>query len=239
MSVDYKGKVYYVKLKKDVISLDLQGKNITDITEIRGLENLNLHELNLNHNKIAEIKGLENHKNLQTLNLSNNSITEIKNLNKLANLQILNLNNNKITEIYGLGNLKKLKILSLNKNPVFDWVKSTFGKEGIKNPQIIVQYCREIEEKYRKQILKDKSKETGNIVFVSYSLKDNKLFKISKVAEMLTSYEKIRDVVYCEEDNLDNFIKYMNEYVGQCDVMLLFCSPNSLNSKFVICTRRG
>ncbi len=71
------------------------------------------------------------------------------------------------------------------------------------------------------------------LVFVSYTIKDANLFRISEIAETLTNYEEIGDVLYCEEDTRDNFIQYMNKYIGECDVMILFCSPNSLKSEFV------
>lgn len=69
------------------------------------------------------------------------------------------------------------------------------------------------------------------LVFVSYATKDADLFKIKKMAEILTTYKKIEDVLYWQEDMKDNIIKYMSDNLGRCDVMLLFCSPNALKSK--------
>ena len=68
------------------------------------------------------------------------------------------------------------------------------------------------------------------LVFVSYATKDAELFKIKEIAEILTSYEKIEDVLYWQEDMADNIIKYMSDNLANCDVMLLFCSPNALKS---------
>ena len=68
------------------------------------------------------------------------------------------------------------------------------------------------------------------LVFVSYATKDAELFKIKEIAEILTSYEKIEDVLYWQEDMTDNIIKYMSDNLANCDVMLLFCSPNALKS---------
>lgn len=66
-----KGKKYYVKGGK----LDLSEKEITDIAEIKGLDNLtNLQELDLSFNMITEIKGLEKLKDLKKLDLSMNPI---------------------------------------------------------------------------------------------------------------------------------------------------------------------
>lgn len=68
-------------------------------------------------------------------------------------------------------------------------------------------------------------------VFVSYATKDSDEFKVSDIAETLTGYEKISDVLYWQEDMKDNIIKYMNDNLGKCDIMILFCSPNSLASE--------
>ena len=69
------------------------------------------------------------------------------------------------------------------------------------------------------------------LVFVSYATKDADVYRIREIAENLTKYEKIQDVLYWQEDMKDNIIKYMNDNLGICDVMLLFCSPNALASE--------
>jgi len=79
-----------------------------------------------------------------------------------------------------------------------------------------------------KQLLKIKE---NLIIFISYATKDVELFKIKEIAEILTRYREIEDVLYWQEDMQDNIIKYMSENVNKCDVMLLFCSPNALKSK--------
>jgi len=71
------------------------------------------------------------------------------------------------------------------------------------------------------------------IVFVSYNNKDAKMFKISEIAKKLRDFTGIGDVLYYEQESYDNFVKFMNDNIGKCDVLLLFCSPNSLNSSFV------
>jgi hypothetical protein len=83
---------------------------------------------------------------------------------------------------------------------------------------------------------KPKKKVSGGnsvLAFVSYAIKDNNFFRIGELVENLKFYDKIENVLYCEKDTRDNFVKYMNKYVGECDVMILFCSPNALNSPFV------
>jgi len=71
------------------------------------------------------------------------------------------------------------------------------------------------------------------IVFVSYNNKDAKMFKISEIAKKLRNFTGIGDVLYYEQESYDSFVKFMNDNIGKCDVLLLFCSPNSLNSSFV------
>jgi len=71
------------------------------------------------------------------------------------------------------------------------------------------------------------------IVFVSYNNKDAKLFKISEIAKNLRGFTSIGDVLYYEQELYDNFVKFMNENIGRCNVLLLFCSPNSLKSTSV------
>lgn len=91
--VTVKGKKYYIKGDK----LDLSQKEITDIAEIKGLDNLtNLKKLDLSWNQIEEIKGLENLTQLEMLKLDNNEIKEIKGLGNLTNLQKITLHNNLI-----------------------------------------------------------------------------------------------------------------------------------------------
>ena len=70
-------------------------------------------------------------------------------------------------------------------------------------------------------------------VFLSYASKDSELFKIKEIAENLKDCKDIAEVLFYEGGSYDNFVKYMNDNIGKCDVMLLFCSPNALKSKSV------
>ena len=147
--VQYKGKKY--KLTKG-LALNLNNKEINEITEIKGLENLtNLQRLNLRSNNITEIKGLENLKNLVHLDLCFNQISEIKGLENLNKLILLNLENNQISEINGLENLTHLNYLYLNGNNIsletFDYIGEGFSIfEYVKNPYNYVEYCRKLKE---------------------------------------------------------------------------------------------
>ncbi|NVM44340.1 MAG: toll/interleukin-1 receptor domain-containing protein [Candidatus Lokiarchaeota archaeon] len=68
------------------------------------------------------------------------------------------------------------------------------------------------------------------LIFVSYATKDVNLFKIHEIVKMLTNFQEIKDVLYWEEDMDDNIFEYMNENLNKCDIIVLFCSKNALNS---------
>ena len=70
-------------------------------------------------------------------------------------------------------------------------------------------------------------------IFLSYNTQDSEKFHVQEFAQKLTSYDEINEVLYCEEDIQDDFIAYMNECVGKCDLFLLFCSERSISSDFV------
>ncbi len=147
MSVEYNGRLYQMELKKK--KLNLSKLSITNITEIKGLENLtNLVELNLSKNKISEITGLDNLKSLEVLILIKNRIVEINGLDNLINLKELHLTDNQISEVNGLENLNKLKLLFLDGNPIFKWATQKFGyKSGCVNGKAAVNYCAKKKEK--------------------------------------------------------------------------------------------
>ena len=70
----------------------------------------------------------------------------------------------------------------------------------------------------------------GISIFLSYATTDAELFRVSDIARALEVYEEIKDVLFYEGESYDNFVKYMNDNLGKCDVVLLFCSPNALKS---------
>lgn len=87
------------------------------LTEIKGLEKLTqITDLILSNNQLKEIKGLENLNQLIYLGLGGNQLKEIKNLEKLTRLTCLNLYDNQLKEIKGLEKLTQLKELYLHNN---------------------------------------------------------------------------------------------------------------------------
>ena len=80
----------------DVTSLNLQKKNITDISVLAQCTELTW--LNLNNNQISDLTPLKNLKKLESLFLNNNKITDISALAGLTNLKTLQLQMNDITD---------------------------------------------------------------------------------------------------------------------------------------------
>jgi hypothetical protein len=73
-------------------------------------------------------------------------------------------------------------------------------------------------------------KQKNFLVFMSYATKDAHTFKISEIAKILRGLPEIKNVLYWQEHMQDNIFKFMNDNIGKCDIMLLFCSENALNS---------
>ena len=70
----------------------------------------------------------------------------------------------------------------------------------------------------------------GIFVFISYATKDSSKFQISKFAKKLKKYSELNNVLFWEKDMDDDIIKYMNDNIGKCDIFIIFCSKNALNS---------
>jgi len=73
----------------------------------------------------------------------------------------------------------------------------------------------------------------GILVFASYATEDTEFFQVSRVAESLTHYAEIDDVLYWEEDLDDDIYEYMNRNIKKCDVFILFCSEHIEESEAV------
>nr|XP_054111647.1 dynein regulatory complex subunit 3 [Callithrix jacchus] len=103
-------------LFKDVLSLQLDFRNILHIDNLWQFENLR--KLQLDNNVIEKIEGLENLTHLVWLDLSFNNIETIEGLDTLVNLEDLSLFNNRISNIDSLDALVKLQVLSLGNNQI-------------------------------------------------------------------------------------------------------------------------
>ena len=73
----------------------------------------------------------------------------------------------------------------------------------------------------------------GLKVFISYATADSKRFQIAKFAAKLLEYQGVGDVLYWEKDAHDDIFKYMNDNLGSCDVLIIFCSPDAMGSESV------
>jgi hypothetical protein len=93
-------------------------KNLKSIP--KEIENwITLRILDLDHNEITEIKGLDKLINLEILGLNNNKNKKIENIEKLVKLNTLRLSSNQITEIPAIiSKLTNLKSLFLYNNPI-------------------------------------------------------------------------------------------------------------------------
>nr|AKC94919.1 putative actin-related protein [uncultured organism] len=197
-------KFYMVKDGK----LFLQDKNIEDILDIKGLQNLvNLRELDLSKNfKIRKIRGLENIRDLEKLNLQGTSITEIRGLGTLTNLRELNISeNNVIREIKGLENLKNLEVLNLSKNSLIE----IDGLENLKNLKVLNLSRNSLTEIKGLDVL-------TNLRILN--MRDNRIKEI-KGLENLTNLEELflkRNAVYNFKE--DDYI-YLNKLeLERCDL---------------------
>lgn len=80
-----------------------------------------------------------------------------------------------------------------------------------------------------KKAVKEDS-EKNILVFISYATKDCETFQVPLICERLTKMPRIKDVLYWQEDLQDDIWTYMDKNVGKCDIFVLFCSPNALES---------
>ena len=106
------------RILSNLTELNLNYKEITDITPLSALTNLT--SLDLGSNQITDITPLSALTNLTSLNLYCNHITDITRLSALTNLSKLELSENEITDITGLSALTNLTHLNLYQNEITD-----------------------------------------------------------------------------------------------------------------------
>ncbi len=70
-------------------------------------------------------------------------------------------------------------------------------------------------------------------LFFSYCSEDTSTFQIGHMANLLKRYSEIEDVYYYQEISFEDIYEYIQEYVKKSDVMILFCSENSIENKYV------
>lgn len=108
----------YIFLREvsEIIKLEANDKNITDIS---GIENLKkLEHLDLTTNKISSISQLSELTNLKVLWLGSNEIVDISVLEKMITLVNLQLSWNRLVDISAVTNLVELEYLWIGNNPI-------------------------------------------------------------------------------------------------------------------------
>ncbi|HLP55498.1 MAG TPA: leucine-rich repeat domain-containing protein [Fluviicola sp.] len=115
----------------------------SELTEIKGLENLNfLEDLQLQFSEIDTLEKIAVHENIQTMNLNSGSISGISSLERYPNLTDLTLSGNKLSKIEALDHLKKLHRLSL----CYNYIDKIEGLNSLVNLEILDLSGQEIKK---------------------------------------------------------------------------------------------
>ena len=109
--------------------LDLDARNLEEIPKLNQAYHDGLRLLNLQHNLIISLRGVELLRQLVFLDLYDNRIMDMRPLSSLTNLRVLMLGKNYVKKIEGLGNLDKLDVLDMHAN----LLTSTTGLERLTN----------------------------------------------------------------------------------------------------------
>ena len=106
------------EIPKNTTHLHLQVNQISDLSPLRSLTELNT--LSINNNQIIDISVLQSLTKLRYLDLSDNQISDVSTLSFLKGLTILRLSDNKISDVSHLQSLTELEYLGLNHNVISD-----------------------------------------------------------------------------------------------------------------------
>ena len=96
--------------------LDLDGRNLEEVPKLNSAYNEALKLLNLQHNLIISLRGVELLRQLVFLDLYDNRIMDMRPISSLINLRVLMLGKNYIKRIDGLINLERLDVLDMHAN---------------------------------------------------------------------------------------------------------------------------
>ncbi|MFX1478491.1 MAG: toll/interleukin-1 receptor domain-containing protein [Promethearchaeota archaeon] len=85
-------------------------------------------------------------------------------------------------------------------------------------------------QKFRLYPIKEhvEKKEGDLVIFLCNSSRDTEAFKIKEVSTKLESYREIKEVVFWRADV--DFFDFIEKNLERCDVFVLFCSENALDS---------
>lgn len=202
---------------------------------IRGIKNLIQKDFSIKEKIRFNTRGYKkNNGNIVKLCLYNCNLTEIpESIGNLVYLQKLFLNKNQLKSLpQSIKNLSELNTLNirnnkferltpelyyLNKLKKFQWQENNWEEESLqtinRGVEYIRDYCKEI-------ILID--------IFLSHKYDEFQPFHIKEIAEYLESQEEINNVYYCEDDLVGNIDHFMEKYVPDSDILVLFGSRNSI-----------
>lgn len=114
----------------NLISLDLQGNDLVDLSGIETLSSLS--SLNLSGNAISDLTPLSSLGSLSWLTLSYNEIEDISPLASLTNLSLLVLSGNNVEDISALASLTSLQTLDVSFCHVED-ISALTGSTSLEN----------------------------------------------------------------------------------------------------------
>lgn len=106
-----------INLPDSIINLKAKCINLSDLTWIKHMTNLEQLDVSFNNLKSIHIKDLQLD-SLKKLNADVNQITDISSISDLHNLKELDLIDNHIEDLSALQNLSKLQVLQLGKNNI-------------------------------------------------------------------------------------------------------------------------
>jgi Leucine-rich repeat (LRR) protein len=104
------------EIPENIEVLYLKDNQITDLTPLAGLKDLNT--LDLTGNQISDISSLARLLRLKNLLLGNNQISDIAPVSALSNLANLSLVGNPVSDASWLYKLKKLSLVDLTNTPI-------------------------------------------------------------------------------------------------------------------------
>ncbi|MBN1216771.1 MAG: hypothetical protein JXA99_15190 [Candidatus Lokiarchaeota archaeon] len=193
--------------------LSLWRNNITNLPEsILSLQSLQ--ELWLQYNNLSTLpNSITNLKSLIYLNLGKNRFTEFPEiLSKLSSLQKLMLWDNLIPTIPdSIGNLNNLQTLGLNGNKLtsiplsFRRLKSLINLDLSDNPW--EGEWKGIENDTTKRVLELCRQRAPIMIYLCYSLKDEKQYNINNIMQDLKNRKEIQDIyIHGEQKFLDSHL---------------------------------
>ena len=128
-------------------------------------------------------------------------------------------------------NLSRTDLIKIIENLVFDGeIKAVISSNMLKFKEESDSRASPSGYTSENSLEQKSEKRDEKLVFLSFATKDAELYKIPELARKLEEYKDIGRVLYWQEDLHDSIIEYMNDNLGKCDGVLLFCSPNALNS---------